>query len=48
MISTINKAIELSTGASEAKLCLKLIKKHKYSYIKFQNYLICQHTMVFY
>ena len=37
MISAINKAIELSAGA---KICLKLIKKHIHSYIKFQNYFI--------
>ena len=32
MISTINKAIELSTEAGEAKLFLKSIKKHIFIY----------------
>ena len=47
MISTINKARELLAGASEAKICQKLIKNHICSYLKFQNYFICQHTLVF-
>ena len=47
MISTINKARELSVGASEAKLCQKLIKNHICLYLKFQNYFIFQHNLVF-
>ena len=46
MISAINKARELSAAASEVKLCLKLIKKHICSYLKFQNYYNCQYTLV--
>ena len=42
MISTINKARELSAAASEAKLFQKLMKNHICSYLKFQNY--CQRT----
>ena len=47
MISIINKIREILTGGGEAKLCLKLIKKHISSFPKFQNYNICQHTLVF-
>ena len=47
MISTINKARQLLPGASEAKLCQKLIKNHICSYLKLPNYVISQHTFVF-
>ena len=33
MISTINKVKELSAGVSEAKICLKLVKKTPYIHI---------------